>query len=773
MSHARLLCTLLPSAVLALWAVLTNAENPSPPAPLPADGERAEGFGTGSNTPAESSSSKVYGEWRIRIRPDKGAEYNQLIEQKGLPLFRAAGGRMVGWWTTLMGDLYEHVTIWEYDDMAAFEKAIQFLGKEERFAQFVAQRDPLLTGEESRFLKLTAGAEKPLLPDTAKFVIHEIHRVPLKQQAEYVRFMEQQGLPLLKKHGFRPVGPWVVAVGRWTEVTYLFRFESLAEREQLIAQFTAHQDAQTYVTATNKFVDEITTRLLLPAPFVATGQPAHRPKESSRLPHLQEIAPDVFAVGFAHRHASANCGWVATRDETVLIDLPRGIEGQEFLSAAATTGKSVRRLVLTQFHNEDVPIVESLLAQGVEQIVTSAGIGKALLAASNKIATEQVQSVSERLRIGNPDDRIEFMPLDGIVGTGGAAVYLAKHGVLFAGPFVVNGPRSSLPGCDTARWVSSLWQLEAVGANRVVPGFGSWGGPEILVRQRRFLAELRRQVGYVIAQGRPEESLRDEIRIPSDYLVWMPYDTPTAEDVEHVYRELTVPFAPFNGHVPDKSDPRAHALVLIADLPHEPGHIEQGLVPVFEATGVVPHFAVDVHALSAENLGHVQLLVILRDGLQRPKTAEKSEYVWMTPEQQRAVVEFVEHGGAFLNLHNAMGLYPAGGPYLNLVGGRYTGHGPLERFRVEVVDRSHPITRGVADFSVADEQHTPEFEAAKVQLLLRNRSDDGRVAAAGWVHEPGRGRLCHLANGHTRESLLNSEYQRLLRNAVNWCLRRD
>ena len=55
--------------------------------------------------------------------------------------------------------------------------------------------------------------------------------------------------------------------------------------------------------------------------------------------------------------------------------------------------------------------------------------------------------------------------------------------------------------------------------------------------------------------------------------------------------------------------------------------------------------------------------------------------------------------------------------------------------------------------------------------MLRNRSDDGKVAAAGWVREPGRGRLCYLANGHTREALLHPMYQKLLRNAVRWCLR--
>jgi type 1 glutamine amidotransferase len=143
----------------------------------------------------------------------------------------------------------------------------------------------------------------------------------------------------------------------------------------------------------------------------------------------------------------------------------------------------------------------------------------------------------------------------------------------------------------------------------------------------------------------------------------------------------------------------------------------------------------------------------------------------MSPEQQQAVVEFVTNGGGFLNLHNSMGLYPEG-PYLNLVGGHYVPHGPLERFWVEVADRDHPITHGVRGFWAADEQHWPSYDESKVHIILRNRSDEGKIGAAGWVYEPGRGRLCYLAPGHTREALNNPEYQHLLRNAVDWCLRR-
>src|SRR5437660_784205 len=154
-------------------------------------------FQPASAEEAKAPPNKVYAEWLIRPQPAKGTEYKQLIEQKGLPLFREAGGRMVGWWNTLIGNLYEHVTIWEYDDMAAFQKAAEYLGKNDRFAKFVALRDPLLAGEESRFLKLAAFAEKPHLQESAPYVIHEIHRVPIPRLDGYLKFMEKEGLGLL------------------------------------------------------------------------------------------------------------------------------------------------------------------------------------------------------------------------------------------------------------------------------------------------------------------------------------------------------------------------------------------------------------------------------------------------------------------------------------------------------------------------------------------------------------------------------------------------
>lgn len=722
---------------------------------------------------SRKSAGKVYGEWLIRVKPDRVEQYDQLIADRGLPLFRAAGGRMVGWWKTAIGDLYQQVTIWQYDDMAAYEKAVASLGANERFAEFVQRRDPLLVGEESRFFRLTDGAAPPELPEAAATVLHERHRVPLARMAGYVEYMTTSGIAMLRKHGFRPVGPLVAEVGNWSEVTYLFPFASLAEREQMRAEFQKSPDAAAYGTKLAEFADDVTTRVLSPAPFArASATASWQPINSDLLPHLVEVVPGVFAAGFAHRHGSANCGWIALEDRTVLIDLPRGVEPSPFLAEVERiAGRPPRWLVLTSVRDGDAEIVRQLVAGGIEKVVTTDAI-KAALADSDSALAEKLETISDATTLGTPHARIEVIPLDGILGAGAAAVHLPEQGALFAGPLVVNGPHTSLVAANTERWVAALRQLQALDARYVVPGFGSWAGPDALERQLGFLVELRRQVGYFIAQGRPHEQLPAEVRIGGQHLAWAPYDAPLPGDVEHVYREMTVPSAPFGGSDPKPAD-GPHALVLYADLPHEPGYITECLPRIFEATGVTAHFTVDVRALSAENLKKVDLLVMLRDGLQRPKTGPDSDYVWMTQQQQDAIVRFVNDGGAFLNLHNSMGLYPPSGGYLELVGGRYIGHGPLERFRVEVVDPDHPITRGVSGFSVADEQHTPPYDKDKVHLLLQNRSDDGTVAAAGWAYEPGKGRLCHLANGHTREALLHPMYQRLLKNAVVWCLRRE
>ena len=216
---------------------------------------------------------------------------------------------------------------------------------------------------------------------------------------------------------------------------------------------------------------------------------------------------------------------------------------------------------------------------------------------------------------------------------------------------------------------------------------------------------------------------------------------------------------------------RPRALALIGDRYHSPAYIRDGLAPAFLRENIPVTFLENDQGLSAESLKEVQLLVILRDGMNWPDGYDKPAVKWMTGAQQQAIWDFVHNGGGFLPLHNAQGIYPPDGLYYKLLGGDYGGHPKPYVFTVRIENKNHPVTAGVEDFEIFDEQHTVKYYLDREHLLLRSIARDNLAAPAGWWREMGKGRLVYLAPGHTPDALGHPMMQRLLRNAMRWCLR--
>ena len=93
------------------------------------------------------------------------------------------------------------------------------------------------------------------------------------------------------------------------------------------------------------------------------------------------------------------------------------------------------------------------------------------------------------------------------------------------------------------------------------------------------------------------------------------------------------------------------------------------------------------------------------------------------------------------------------------------------KFTVRVENKNHPITAGVEDFTIFDEQHTVKYYLDREHLLLRSIARDNLESEAGWWRKAGKGRFAYLAPGHTPEALGHPMMQRLIRNAMNWVLR--
>jgi type 1 glutamine amidotransferase len=218
---------------------------------------------------------------------------------------------------------------------------------------------------------------------------------------------------------------------------------------------------------------------------------------------------------------------------------------------------------------------------------------------------------------------------------------------------------------------------------------------------------------------------------------------------------------------------RPHALALIGDRYHSAVYIRDNLAPALLRENIPVTFIENVEALNADSLRRVQLLIILRDGMNWPNGYNQDPVKWMTDAQQQAIWDFVNNGGGFLALHNAQGIYPPGGLYYKLFGGDYGGHPEPYKFTVRVESKNHPITAGVEDFTIFDEQHTVKYYLDREHLLLRSIAPNNLESEAGWWRDVGKGRFCYLAPGHTPEALGHPMMQRLIRNAINWLLRLD
>lgn len=252
---------------------------------------------------------------------------------------------------------------------------------------------------------------------------------------------------------------------------------------------------------------------------------------------------------------------------------------------------------------------------------------------------------------------------------------------------------------------------------------------------------------------------------------------------------------------------KATAFALIGDRPHNSDYIRTGLrKTIVKGMGVSIDFRDEVELLTAETLRGYKLLIILRDGFLWPDGyldensnagwagSGKPElishppvpkvpvqgFAWMTPEQGRAVQQFVRSGGGALLLHNVTHIAQHNAEFRDVLGASYEGHPPIRTFKVKVLNEEHPITRGIRDFVVTDEQHFMTYEKDRKHLLLESVNEEGltwrhfgTAAPAGWAFDYGKGRVCYFSPGHLLTVLWNPEYVKLQQNAVRWLLRLD
>ncbi len=145
-------------------------------------------------------------------------------------------------------------------------------------------------------------------------------------------------------------------------------------------------------------------------------------------------------------------------------------------------------------------------------------------------------------------------------------------------------------------------------------------------------------------------------------------------------------------------------------------------------------------------------------------------------EQEETFLAFIRSGKGFVLFHAAGACFPSWPEYQDLIGANWveaTGHGAYHEFEVRIEDADHPITKGLEDFSIADELWHRMRLRLSAHVLMSAFSDKdqggtGRWEPAAVCTEFGSGRCFYLILGHDVPSMRDPDWRALMLRGTVW-----
>ncbi len=182
------------------------------------------------------------------------------------------------------------------------------------------------------------------------------------------------------------------------------------------------------------------------------------------------------------------------------------------------------------------------------------------------------------------------------------------------------------------------------------------------------------------------------------------------------------------------------------------GAIEEGLIGAghFDITKVED----DMSALEAPNLDPYDLIVFFYTGGE------------ISDAQKNGLLNFVASGKGYAGVHPAADSFRECPEYRAMLGGHFITHPKFRGYQVSIVDTENPITEGLDEFMVDDEQYILSYDS-RVNVLC-SALWEGRTMPVAWTKEWGKGRVFYLALGHNPDACRHEMFKLLLQRGALW-----
>lgn len=202
--------------------------------------------------------------------------------------------------------------------------------------------------------------------------------------------------------------------------------------------------------------------------------------------------------------------------------------------------------------------------------------------------------------------------------------------------------------------------------------------------------------------------------------------------------------------------PRTLSVLFLGDQGHHrPADRAQQIIPVLADRGIKVTYTENPGDLNPTTLAKHDALLLFAN-------IDRIE-----PEQEKALLDYVEGGGGFVPLHCASFCFRNAPAVVALMGAQFQRHGTGE-FDTRTVDANHPITKGLASFRTWDETYVHTLHNEKDRHVLQTRAEGEKAEPWTWVRTQGKGRVFYTAYGHDGRTWGQPGFHDLIERGIRW-----
>src|SRR3954470_24852214 len=205
--------------------------------------------------------------------------------------------------------------------------------------------------------------------------------------------------------------------------------------------------------------------------------------------------------------------------------------------------------------------------------------------------------------------------------------------------------------------------------------------------------------------------------------------------------QITLLSFPLAGQEPSQSSKGVRILFLGDQGHHRPADRFKQLEPALATAHIRDTYTDSLDDLNPEKLAGYDCIVIY------------ANHTKISPEQDRALMDFVDKGGGLVALHCASFCFLNSTNYLELVGARFKSHN-TGVFQERILQADHPVLQGVSPIQSWDETYVHERHNTN-RIVLAERVEGDHHEPYTWVRTSGKGRLFYTAWGHDQRTWSN------------------